>query len=78
MTVSVYAIVGPLGQARRESGDDYDFMVERIGAAAKEMEPLDATLDRHADLPQFRHLENFVDLHRANMNRPFTEFESAP
>lgn len=67
-----------LTQARRESGDYYDFMVEKIGAAAKEMEPMDATLDRYADLPQFRHLENYLDLHRANMNRAFTEFETAP
>jgi hypothetical protein len=35
-----------------------------------------ATLDRYADLPAFRHLENYGDLHRANMNRAFTEFES--
>jgi glyoxylase-like metal-dependent hydrolase (beta-lactamase superfamily II) len=67
-----------LGQARRESGDYYDFLVERIGTAAREMEPMDATLDRHADLPQFRHLENYRELHRANMNRAFTEFEAAP
>ena len=47
-----------------------------MGAAAKEMEPLDAPLDRYADLPEFRHLENDGDLHRANMNRAFVEFES--
>ena len=33
-------------------------------------------LSRHADLPAFRHLENYRDLHRANMNRAFTEFET--
>lgn len=65
-----------LAQAQRETGDYYDFLVTRVGAAAKEMEPMDATLDRYADLPEFRHLENYGDLHRANMNRAFTEFES--
>lgn len=65
-----------LAQAQRETGDYYDFLVARVGAAAKEMEPMDATLDRYADLPEFRHLENYGDLHRANMNRAFTEFES--
>ena len=65
-----------LAQAQRESGDYYDFLVEKVGAAAREMEPLADTLDRHADLPAFRHLENFSDLHRANMNRAFVEFES--
>ncbi len=66
-----------LAQATRETGDYYDFLVETVGAAASEMEPMDATLDRYADLPQFKHLENYDDLHRANMNRTFLEFESA-
>ena len=65
-----------LAQAQRETGDYYDFLTGKVGAAAREMEPMDATLDRYADLPEFRHLENYGDLHRANMNRAFTEFES--
>lgn len=65
-----------LAQAQRETGDYYDFLAEKVGAAAKEMEPMDATLDRYADLPEFSHLQNYSDLHRANMNRAFTEFES--
>ena len=65
-----------LAQAQRETGDYYDFLAEKVGAAAKEMEPLTATLDRYQDMPQFRHLHNYEDLHRANMSRAFTEFES--
>jgi glyoxylase-like metal-dependent hydrolase (beta-lactamase superfamily II) len=65
-----------LAQAQRETGDYYDFLVDKVGAAAREMEPMDATLDRYAELPAFRHLENYEGLHRANMNRAFTEFES--
>ncbi len=65
-----------LAQAQRETGDYYDFLVDKVGAAAREMEPMDETLDRYADLPQFRHLENYGDLHRANMNRAFVEFEA--
>ena len=65
-----------LAQAQRESGDYYDFLADKVGAAAKEMEPLTATLDRYQDMPQFRHLYNYEDLHRANMSRAFTEFES--
>ena len=68
--------VTDLAQAQRETGDYYDFLAAKVGAAAREMEPMDATLDRYADLPQFRHLENYADLHRANMNRAFVEFES--
>jgi len=67
-----------LDQARRETGDYYDFLVEKIGAAATEMESMSEVLDRHMDLPAFRHLQNYGDLHRANMNRAFTEFEAAP
>ncbi|MBU1237641.1 MAG: MBL fold metallo-hydrolase [Gammaproteobacteria bacterium] len=65
-----------LARARRETGDYYDFLADKIGAAAKEMEAMDEVLKRHADAPAFRHLENFEALHRANMNRAFTEFEA--
>jgi len=65
-----------LAQAQRESGDYYDFLVNMVGAAAREMDPLAETLDRYADAPAFRHLMNFDDLHRANMSRAFTQFES--
>ncbi len=65
-----------LAQAQRETGDYYDFLAETIGAAAKEMEPMDQVLNRHTDAPAFRHLANFEALHRTNMNRAFTEFEA--
>lgn len=65
-----------LAQAQRETGDYYDFLAGKVGAAARDMDPMEATLDRYADLPEFRHLENYEGLHRANMNRAFTEFES--
>ena len=65
-----------LVQAKRESGDYYDFLADRIGAAARDMQPMSEVLDRYADLPAFRHLENYDSLHRGNMNRAFVEFES--
>jgi len=39
------------------------------------MESMSEVLNRHADLPAFKHLENYDGLHRANMNRAFVEFE---
>ena len=33
-------------------------------------------LDRYMDLPAFRHLQNYDELHRGNMNRVFVQFES--
>lgn len=68
--------VTDLAQARRESGDYYDFMIDRIGTAAREMEPLAEVLDRYAELSAFRHLQNYDELHRGNMNRVFVQFES--
>lgn len=65
-----------LAQAKRESGDYYDFLAQKIGSAAQDMEPMDATLAKYVDLPQFKHLQNYGDLHRANMNRTFVEFEA--
>jgi glyoxylase-like metal-dependent hydrolase (beta-lactamase superfamily II) len=65
-----------LAKAKRDSGDYEDFLANVIGTAAKDMEPLDATLNKYVDLPQFAHLYNFSDLHRANMNRTFVEFEA--
>jgi glyoxylase-like metal-dependent hydrolase (beta-lactamase superfamily II) len=65
-----------LVKAQRETGDYYDFLANAIGAAAKAMESMDEVLKRHAELPAFRHLENYDGLHRANMNRAFTEFET--
>lgn len=64
-----------LAQAKRESGDYYDFLVNQVGAAAKDMESMSDVLARHADLPAFRHLRNYDTLHRGNMNRAFVEFE---
>ena len=65
-----------LARAKRDTGDYEDFLAEKIGQAAQDMESLSDTLARYADLPQFRHLENYDGLHRANMNRAFTEFEA--
>jgi glyoxylase-like metal-dependent hydrolase (beta-lactamase superfamily II) len=67
-----------MAQAQRETGDYYDFLTDKVGAAAREMEPMSEVLNRYADLPAFRHLQSYADLHRANMNRAFVEFESAP
>jgi glyoxylase-like metal-dependent hydrolase (beta-lactamase superfamily II) len=65
-----------LAKAKRDSGDYEDFLADVIGKAARDMEALDVTLNKSVDLPQFAHLYNFNDLHRANMNRAFVEFEA--
>ncbi|MFZ5483364.1 MAG: MBL fold metallo-hydrolase [Pseudomonadota bacterium] len=68
--------VTDLAQAKRESFDYEDFLAHVIGQAARDMESLPDTLAKYADLPQFKHLQNYDDLHKANMSRAFTEFEA--
>ena len=67
-----------LAQAKRETGDYYDFLITNVGAAARNMDQLGETLDKFAKPPQFMRLENFAELHRANMNRVFVDFEANP
>jgi glyoxylase-like metal-dependent hydrolase (beta-lactamase superfamily II) len=63
-------------KAQRETGDYYDFLVNKIGAAARDMEDMEEVLDRYSHLPAFEQLKNYDTLHRANMNRTFLEYES--
>lgn len=70
--------VTDLAQAQRETGDYYRFLIDHIGSAARNLEPMAATLDRHASPAAFMHLQNFGELHRANMNRVFLDFEANP
>jgi len=65
-----------LATARRDTGDYYDFLNNVIGAAATEMEPMSDVLNKYTRLPAFEHLEHFDDLHRANMNRTYLEYEA--
>ncbi len=70
--------VTDMAQAQKETGDYYRFLIDHIGAAARNMDPLSETLDKFAVPAQFKHLQNFDELHRANMNRVFVDFESNP
>jgi glyoxylase-like metal-dependent hydrolase (beta-lactamase superfamily II) len=70
--------VTDLAQAKRETGDYYDFLITNVGTSARNMDPIGETLDKFAKPAQFMHLENFVELHRANMNRVFIDFEANP
>jgi len=67
--------VSDIQKSQRDCGDYYDFLVEKIGAAAQEMEPMQDVLNKYNDLPPFKHLEHYNDLHRTNMNRTYLEFE---
>jgi len=70
--------VTDIAQAQRETGDYYAFLIDNVGEAGREMESLQETLDRFDNPSAFVHLQNFDELHRANMNRVFVDFESNP
>ncbi len=70
--------VTDLAQAQRETGDYYDFLIDNVGEAGRNMESLQDTLDQFAQPEAFLHLENFDQLHRTNMNRVFVDFEANP
>ena len=70
--------VTDMAQAKRETSDYYDFLIKNVGAAARNMDSIGETLDKFAKPTQFIHLQNFADLHRANMNRVFVDFEANP
>ncbi|MCD8505474.1 MAG: MBL fold metallo-hydrolase [Burkholderiaceae bacterium] len=70
--------VTDIDQAQRETGDYYQFLIQNVGEAGRNMEPLQETLDQFAAPAQFMHLQNFDELHRVNMNRVFVDFETNP
>jgi len=67
-----------LAQAKAETGDYYQFLIENIGTAAQDMLPMTETVDQFEAPAAFMHLQNFSDLHRANMSRVFLDFEANP
>lgn len=63
-------------QAQAETGDYYEFLIKNVGTAAQDMNPMTETLDQYTNPEAFTHLQNFHELHRANMSRVFLDFES--
>jgi glyoxylase-like metal-dependent hydrolase (beta-lactamase superfamily II) len=68
--------VSDLARAKRDTGDYYDFLVDKIAPAAHNMDDMETVLNKYSDLPAFRHLEHYDSWHRANMNRAYAEFIS--
>lgn len=64
-------------QARRETGDYLAFVVAGTRKFAEEMAGVDVVVEAMQDAPAFRHLRNFDDLHRGNVNRAYLRMEAA-
>lgn len=66
-----------IAQAQRETGDYLAFVVSGSKQFAEDMAGVDAAVAALKDAPAFKHLRNFDDLHRGNVNRAYLRFESA-
>lgn len=66
-----------VAQAQRETGDYLAFVVDGTKKFAEDMAGVDAAVSAMKEAPAFKHLRNFDDLHRGNVNRAYLRFESA-
>lgn len=66
---------GDLAKAERDSGAYYKFLVNVVGNAATDMEPLVDVIKANADRTEFEHLKYFGSWHRVNMNRTYLMLE---
>lgn len=64
-----------LAKAKRDTGDYYDFLVNVVGKAAQNMEPLDEVIAKYADMPKFKHLKHYDTWHKTVMSRTYLQFE---
>lgn len=66
---------GDLTKAERDSGAYYRFLVNVVGKAAHDMEPLADVIKAYAQMPAFEHLKHFDSWHRTNMSRTYLMLE---
>jgi glyoxylase-like metal-dependent hydrolase (beta-lactamase superfamily II) len=66
-----------VAQAQRETGDYLAFVVSGTKKFAEDMAGVDAAVGSMKDAPAFKHLRNFDDLHRGNVNRAYLRLEAA-
>lgn len=68
---------GDLSKSRRDTGDYLDWLMLEVGQAIEDWEPIDETVDKLEDAPQFKHLQFYDAWHRRNINRTYLELEAA-
>ncbi|WP_242467675.1 MBL fold metallo-hydrolase [Thiocapsa imhoffii] len=67
---------GDLAKAKRDTGDYLDWLVREVEGALDNWEPIDETVERLADAPEFEHLEHFDDWNRRNLNQTYLQLEA--
>ena len=66
-----------IAQAQRETGNYLAFIVDGTKKFADDMAGVDAAVSALKEAPAFKHLRNFDELHRGNVNRAYLRFEAA-
>lgn len=66
-----------VAQAQRDAGDYLAFVVAGTKKFAEDMAGVDAAVGAMKEAPAFKHLRNFDDLHRGNVNRAYLRQEAA-
>ncbi len=64
-----------MAKAKKDTGDYYAFLVNVVGKAAQNMEPMDEVIKANADRPEFKHLKHYDTWHKTVMNRTYLQFE---
>ncbi|MGM0595040.1 MAG: MBL fold metallo-hydrolase [Pseudomonadota bacterium] len=64
-------------KVKRQTGDYLDFLVEKVGAAVEEWEPLPDVMERYRSIPAFEQLKHYDNWHGTNLNRTYLQFEGS-
>jgi glyoxylase-like metal-dependent hydrolase (beta-lactamase superfamily II) len=67
-----------LDKARAETGDYLRAVLEGARQGLEDWEQLNETVDRLADMPEYRHLVHYDEWHRMNVNRAYLDLEANP
>ncbi len=62
--------------AQRDTGDYLAFVVEGVRKHAEDMAGAEEALAELGDAPQFERLQNYADLHRANVHQAYLQIEA--
>lgn len=65
-----------LARARAETGDYLAAVLAGVKEGLADWEQLDETVDRLAEMPEFRHLTHYDEWHRMNINRVYLDLEA--
>ncbi|MFP4154304.1 MAG: MBL fold metallo-hydrolase [Halothiobacillaceae bacterium] len=67
--------VSDMARAQRDTGDYYEFLVNVVGEAARNFEPIDEVMEANREVEAFKHLKHYDSWHGTNMSRAFLQYE---